>query len=190
VGSERRRSQECAATGEMRRLRPFAVPGWSCDATRIKAPLWPRTGLSSCGRSDQAHQIMGVPTAGSRQLVEQPPRFSQVGGVEAFGKRVVDGRDQVAGLARRPCSPHSRVRLVAARHPLSHNVAAGRPRNSATHAFFAEQRQSIPDNLMAFVEAKPNMEFVPVSGRRQASGHGAAKRAIRARRRAHASRYG
>src|SRR6202035_1457538 len=65
----------------------------------LRGPLWPRTGLSSCGRSGQAHQTMGVPTAGSRQLVEQPLGVFQVGGVEAFGERAVDGREQVARLA-------------------------------------------------------------------------------------------
>ena len=58
----------------------------------LRGPLWPRTGLSSCGRSGQAHQTMGVPTAGSRQLVEQPLGVFQVGGVEAFGEPAVERR--------------------------------------------------------------------------------------------------
>src|SRR5580693_2732413 len=84
---------------ETRRLRPLAVPGWNCGCYGLRGPLWPRTGLSSCGRSGQAHQTMGVPTAGSRQLVEQPLGVFQVGGVEAFGERAVDAREQVARLA-------------------------------------------------------------------------------------------
>jgi hypothetical protein len=39
-----------------------------------------------------------VPTAGSPQLVEQPLRFFQIGGVEAFGEPTIDRRDQLAGF--------------------------------------------------------------------------------------------
>ena len=42
---------------------------------------------------------MDVPTAGSRQLVEQLLRFFQVGGVKALGEPAVEGREQVARLA-------------------------------------------------------------------------------------------
>ena len=58
-----------------------------------------RRGPSSCGRTDQPHQTMGVRTAGSCQLVEQGFCVLQVGGVEALGKRAVDGCEQVARLA-------------------------------------------------------------------------------------------
>jgi hypothetical protein len=39
-----------------------------------------------------------VPTAGSRHLGEQCFRFFQVRGVEAFGERAIEGREQVAGV--------------------------------------------------------------------------------------------
>jgi hypothetical protein len=46
--------------------------------------------------------LLDTPTAGSRQLVEQPLCFFEIGGLEAFGKPVVDGREEVAGLGAAP----------------------------------------------------------------------------------------
>ena len=66
----------------------------------LKGPLWPRTGLSSCGRNGHPHQTADRPAAGSRQLVEQRLGFFQVGGVEALGKPVVDRREEVAGVGK------------------------------------------------------------------------------------------
>ena len=47
-----------------------------------------------------------VPTAGSRQLVEQPLCFFQVLGVEALGEPAVDGREQLAGFAHAALVAH------------------------------------------------------------------------------------
>ena len=41
---------------------------------------------------------VAVPTAGSRQLVDQPLRFSQIAGVEALGEPAVNGRQQIASF--------------------------------------------------------------------------------------------
>jgi hypothetical protein len=98
VGSERRRSSECAATGEMRRFRPFAVPGWNRDARRSR-DICAAHGIVEVRRSGHPHQTADVPTAGSRQLIEQPLRFFQVGGVETLGKPAVDGRKQLTPFA-------------------------------------------------------------------------------------------
>ena len=65
-----------------------------------KGDLGARAGSSSCGRSGQGDQTMGVPAAGSHQLVEQRFCFFEVLGVEAFGEPAVDGREQLARLAR------------------------------------------------------------------------------------------
>jgi len=52
-------------------------------------------------RTEQSgrNQAMSVPAAGSRQIVEQPLRFFEIGGVEALGEPAVEGREQVARLA-------------------------------------------------------------------------------------------
>ena len=60
--------------------------------------MWPCRGPSSCGRIGQPHQTVRVRTAGSCQLAEQRLGFFQIGGVEAFGKPAVDGREEVARL--------------------------------------------------------------------------------------------
>src|SRR6516162_624920 len=65
----------------------------------LKGPLWPRTGLSSCGRNGHPHQTADRPAAGSRQLVEQRLGFFQVGGVEALGEPPIDRGEQLARLA-------------------------------------------------------------------------------------------
>src|SRR5262245_37525943 len=41
---------------------------------------------------------LGIPTAGSRQLVEQPLRFFEVGGVEALSEPVANWGKQIAGF--------------------------------------------------------------------------------------------
>ena len=56
--------------------------------------LWPRAGASSCRQTGHPHQTAGVPAAGSRQLIQQPLHFFQVGGVEALGEPAVEGREQ------------------------------------------------------------------------------------------------
>src|SRR5215831_14410227 len=43
-------------------------------------------------------RLLDMPTAGSRQLIEQPLRFFQIGGVEALGEPAVDGRKKFARL--------------------------------------------------------------------------------------------
>src|SRR6516162_7597824 len=43
-----------------------AVRGLELRCYALKGPLWPRTGLSSCGRSGQAHQTMGWLTSTRR----------------------------------------------------------------------------------------------------------------------------
>src|SRR5262249_47543418 len=53
--------------------------------------------------------------AGSRHLVEQRLRLFEISRIEAFGEPAVDRGEEVAGSLRRPCSPHSLARLVAAR---------------------------------------------------------------------------
>jgi hypothetical protein len=45
-------------------------------------------------------RLVNMPTAGSRQLVEQPLRFFQVGGVEALGEPAVDGCEKLLRLAK------------------------------------------------------------------------------------------
>ena len=44
-------------------------------------------------------------TAGSRQLVKQPLRFFQIGGVETLGERAVDGREQLGHSIASPRCP-------------------------------------------------------------------------------------
>ena len=82
----------------MRRFRPFAVPGWN-RCLDAQGTFVQRTGSSRCGRSGHPHQTADVPTAGSRQLIEQPLRFFQIGGVETLGKPAVDGRQQLTPFA-------------------------------------------------------------------------------------------
>jgi len=77
--------------------------------------LGARAGSSSCRQSSHPRQTVGVPTAGSRQLFEQPLRFFQVGGVEALGEPAVDGREEVAGLGA--------AALVAAKPSEAHGGA-------------------------------------------------------------------
>jgi len=43
-------------------------------------------------------RLVAVPTAGSRQLVDQPLRFSQIAGVEALGEPAVNGCQQIASF--------------------------------------------------------------------------------------------
>ena len=47
-------------------------------------------------------RLLDIPTARSRQLIEQPLRFFQIGGVEALGEPAVNRREQVAGLGPPP----------------------------------------------------------------------------------------
>ena len=46
-----------------------------------------------------------MPTAGSRQLIEQPLRFFQIGGVEALAEPTVDGGEQGRTEARELLAP-------------------------------------------------------------------------------------
>ena len=61
-------------------------------------------------------RLLDMPTAASRQLIEQPLRFLQVGRIEALSEPTVDGGEQIMSPVRRPFSPHSKARLVAARN--------------------------------------------------------------------------
>ena len=85
-----RRSQSRARTARQRRNRPFAVPRRNRDVRRS------RNIVDVYGIVELRTKY--VPTAGSRQLVEQPLCFFQVLGVEALGEPAVDGREQVAGV--------------------------------------------------------------------------------------------
>ena len=79
------------------RFRPFALPRWN-RVLDAQGDLGARAGTSSCPQSSHPHQTMGVPTAGSGQLVEQPLRFFQIGGVEPLGEPAVDRREEVGGF--------------------------------------------------------------------------------------------
>src|SRR6516165_3158348 len=63
---------------------------------------------------------LDMPTAGSRQLIEQPTRFFQIGGIEAFGEPAVDRREQVTGfgaaalVAAKPGEAHGGAQLLFA----------------------------------------------------------------------------
>src|SRR5271168_2675297 len=92
-----------------RRFRPFALPRWNRDVTCSR---------DVCGRTQDRRvvdvtvirtQTMDVWTAGSGQFVEQRLGVFQVGGVEAFGERAVEGGEQVARLAPAALlAPHPR----------------------------------------------------------------------------------
>ena len=47
-------------------------------------------------------RLLGMPTADSRQLIEQPLRCFQIGGAEALGEPAVNGREQLARLGPPP----------------------------------------------------------------------------------------
>src|SRR6516165_9163115 len=76
------------------------------------------------------------PLVGSRQLVEQPLRFFQVGGVEALGEPAVDGRQQLARLA------------LPALLPPQPGEARGRAQFVAACALLAGDRQGGAERLL------------------------------------------
>ena len=63
-------------------------------------------------------RLVDMPTAGSRQLIEQPLCFFQIGGVETLGERTVDGGEQImslgppALLAPQPSEARRRAQLI------------------------------------------------------------------------------
>ena len=63
-------------------------------------------------------RLVDMPTAGSRQLIEQPLCFFQIGGVEALGEPTVDGGEQImslgppALLAPQPSEARRRAQLI------------------------------------------------------------------------------
>src|SRR6516165_8945465 len=62
--------------------------------TFLATPADRRVGQKAVIRVKQ----LDMRTAGSRQLIEQPTRFFQIGGIETFGEPAVDRREQVTGF--------------------------------------------------------------------------------------------
>src|SRR5215472_13590680 len=71
-----------------------AEVGWFCSHSQASSTI---VVLSRVGQKAGIRvRLLDTPTAGSRQLIELPLRFLQIGGVEAFGKPAMDGCQQLA----------------------------------------------------------------------------------------------
>ena len=94
-GGERSFTWPCR-NGEVAPKAALAGPQWNREARPSKDILgytsgslsWPESGV----------RLVDMPTAGSRQLIEQPLCFFQIGGVETLGERTVDGGEQIMSL--------------------------------------------------------------------------------------------
>jgi hypothetical protein len=79
----------------MRRNRPFAGRATEPRGPTHKMHLWL---LEDRGVADEAvmlTRLVDVPTAGSRQFIEQLVGFFQICGVEAFSEPAVDGLEKL-----------------------------------------------------------------------------------------------
>src|SRR5215469_6598526 len=105
------RSQRVSRAAGVGHLHPYAAS----SATGCRAPIAAvrRTAMEPRGptlkRHSWLHQLLGMPTADSRQLIEQPLRCFQIGGAEALGEPAVNGHEQLARLGPPPLfTPHPR----------------------------------------------------------------------------------
>src|SRR6516164_2040721 len=80
----------------MRRKRPVCRTAAATRGSTPKRYSLPRPAAHWVVQKAVSHtRLVDAATTGSLQFVEQHPRFFQVGGVEAFGERAVDGGEQL-----------------------------------------------------------------------------------------------
>jgi len=77
----------------------FAGPQWNREARPSRDILGHTSGSWGWPESSHPRQTARHADAGSRQLIEQHLRVLEIGGVEAFGKPVVNGREKFARLS-------------------------------------------------------------------------------------------
>jgi len=80
-------------------MRSFAGPQWNREARPSRDILGHTSGSWGWPESSHPRQTARHADAGSRQLIEQHLRVLEIGGVEAFGKPVVNGREKFARLS-------------------------------------------------------------------------------------------
>ena len=135
MGSERRRSPECAATGEMRR---FLAP--ERGGSTLKSHSWPTPVDGRAGQgADIRAGLRHMPLAGSRQFVEQRLHLFGIGSIHPGRSPRVDTltaarvRERIASL---PPGPVTRFVVFEPRAPAAFRRFLIRPASSSCRRYF------------------------------------------------------